>query len=73
MNVKFPNFSKFCQAVSDAVAGEYNVCKEIGFKWNTESNTQEEVQELMEKIGWKKKENTDPQYVVVFVDCGQKD
>ena len=73
MNVKFPNFSKFCQAVSDAVAGEYNVCKEIGFKWNTASNTQEEVQELMEKIGWKKKEDTDPQYDVVFVDCGQKD
>jgi len=71
MNIKFPEFSMFCQAVSDAVAGERNVCTEIGFKWNSASNTQEEVQELMEKIGWKKKENPDPQYDVVIVDYGQ--
>jgi len=44
-----------------------NTCEEIGFKWNSANNMQEEVQELMEKIGWKKKENPDPQYDMVIV------
>ena len=71
MNIKFSNFSSFCKEVSDAVADKRNFCQEIGFKWSSASNTQEEVQELMEKIGWKKKENPDPQYDVVIVDYGQ--
>ena len=71
MNIKFSNFSSFCEEVSDAVADKRNICQEIGFKWSSASNTQEEVQELMEKIGWKKKENPDPQYDVVIVDYGQ--
>ena len=66
-NIKFRHFTSFYGAVSKSVAEEGNICEEIGFKWNSECNMQEEVQQLMEQIGWKKKENPDPQYDVVIV------
>jgi len=66
-NIKFRHFTSFYGAVSKSVAEEGNTCEEIGFKWNSECNMQEEVQQLMEQIGWKKKENPDPQYDMVIV------
>jgi len=67
MNIKFSNFSKFIEAVVWCICKEKSTCEEIGFKWNSETNMQEEVQELMVQTGWKKKENPDPQYDVVIV------
>jgi len=66
-NIKFSKFSDFSEAVVDCICAERSKCEEIGFKWNSETNMQEEVQELMVKIGWKKMENPDPQYDVVIV------
>merc|ERR1712179_797980 len=66
-NIKFSNFSEFSKGVVRCICEEKSTCEEIGFKWNSATNMQEEVQDLMEKIGWKKKENPDPQYDVVIV------
>jgi len=67
MNIKFSKFSAFSQALVSCTCADNRTCEEIGFKWTSANNRQEEVQELIEKIGWKKKENPDPQYDVVIV------
>jgi len=69
INIKFSKFSELIKTVSYwyIASRKENTCEEIGFKWNSANNMQEEVQELMEKIGWKKKENPDPQYDMVIV------
>jgi len=70
INIKFSNFSEFIKTLYYywyIASRKDNTCEEIGFKWNSANNMQEEVQELMEKIGWKKKENPDPQYDMVIV------
>jgi len=65
--IKIPDFGLFSETVAEELGKEGNHCEEIGFKWNSETNMQEQVQGLMEKIGWKVKENPDPQYDVVIV------
>jgi len=67
MNIKFSKFSAFSQAVVSCTCANNSRCEEIGFKWTSGTNMQEEVKELIEKIGWKKKENPEPQYDVVIV------
>jgi len=70
INIKFSNFSEFIKTMYYfwyIASRKDNICEEIGFKWSSANNMQEEVQELMEKIGWKKKENPDPQYDMVIV------
>ena len=67
MDIEFTNFSLFSQAVAGGLEEEGNICEEIAFKWTSETNMQEEVQELMKKIGWKEKEDRDKNYNIVIV------
>jgi len=67
INIKISDFVLFSEIVARELEREENICEEIGFKWNSENNMQEEVKELMEKISWKMKENPGPQYDVVIV------
>jgi len=67
INIKIPDFGLFSETVANEQEAGRNNCGEIGFKWNSENNMQEQVKELMEKIGWKMKENPCTQYDVVIV------
>ena len=71
INIKIPDFGLFSETVANELESLQerggNNCGEIGFKWNSENNMQEQVKELMEKIGWKMKENPGSQYDVVIV------
>ena len=70
IHIKIPDFGLISETVAEELGRgrKGNNCEEIGFKWNSAtSNMQEQVQELMEKIGWKMKENPGPQYDVVIV------
>ena len=69
MNIKFSQFSEFSEAVVHWLSAgrEGNICEEIGFKWNSATNMQEEVEELMKMIAWREKEIPDPQFDVVIV------
>ena len=67
INIKISDFAWFSRTLGEELGREGNNCEEIGFKWNSATNMKEQLEELMEKIGWKMKENPDPQYDVVIV------
>jgi len=67
INIAILDFASFSKTLAEELDRDGNKCEEIGFKWNSATNMQEQVQELMEKIGWRMKENPGPQYDVVIV------
>ena len=62
INIKFSDFGLFCETVAKDLEKDTTNCERIGFKWNPEANMEDEIKNLMDKIGWKKKECPDPDY-----------
>ena len=59
INIIFDDFGLFCETVDNELQPD-SICEEIGFKWNPAANMEDELMNLMDKIGWKKKELPDP-------------